>query len=182
MGHFHYARHFAVLAAAAIVLFLPGRWDFFGEAFLPTFAISGALHALALVFALRATHALLRKCAFVLAAAALSVLTLYIGILSLELFAGLPAGVRLYLALGLCSASGAITYGSLIRLFWLPEFSSRSILAIASGCVLGTLVAFLARGYFPFLAGWWLAAAWWFAFSAGLWYFDTHPRGGGLAA
>jgi hypothetical protein len=48
--------------------------------------------------------------------------------------------------------------------------------------VLATLVAFLARGYFSFLAGWWLAAAWWFAFSAGLWYFDTHPRGRGLAA
>jgi hypothetical protein len=182
MGHFHYARHFAVLAAAAIVLLLPGRWGLFGEAFLPTFAISGALHALALVFALRATHELLRKCVFVALAAALSVLTLYIGILSLELFAVLPAGVRLYLALGLCSASGAISYGALIRLYWLPQFSSRSILAIASGCVLGTLVAFLARGYFPFLAGWWLAAAWWLAFSGGLWYFDTHPRGGRLSS
>src|SRR5271165_4200979 len=85
MGHFHYARHFAVLAAAAIVLFLPSRWNLFSGEFLPTFAISGALHALTLVFALRATHALLRKCAFVALAAALSAITLYIGILSLQL-------------------------------------------------------------------------------------------------
>lgn len=175
MGHFYYARHFAVLAAAAVVLFLPSRWGLFSEALLPTFAISGALHALALVFSLRASNGLLRKSAFVLAAAALSVLTLYVGILGLALFAILPASVRLYLALGTCSATGAITYGSLIRLYWLRTFSSRSILAMAVGCMLCTLLAFVARTYFPFLAGWWLAAAWWFAFSGGLWYFDTRP-------
>src|SRR5271154_6522296 len=133
MGHFHYARHFALLAAAAVVLFLPSRWGLFSGALLPTFAISGALHALALVFSLRATQGLLRKCTFVLAAAALSVLTLYIGILSLALFAMLPSNSRLYLALGICSACGAISYGSLIRLYWLRVFSSRSILAIAVG-------------------------------------------------
>ena len=176
MGHFHYARHFALLAAAAIVLLLPSRWDLFGAALLPTFAISGTLHALALVLALRATHALWRKCAFIALAAALSVFTMYVGILSLELLAILPAGMRLYLTLGLCSAAGAITYGSLIRIFWLQQFSSRSILAIASGCMLATLLAFFARSYLPFVAGWWLPAAWWFAFSAGLWYFDTRPR------
>jgi hypothetical protein len=176
MGHFHYARHFAVLAAAAIVLLLPSRWALLSAALLPTFAISGALHALALVFALRAAHAPLRKCAFVALAAALSVFTMYIGILSLELLAILPAGMRLYMTLGLCAAAGAVSYGSLIRIFWLQNFSSRSILAIALGCVLGALLAFFARGYLPFLAGSWLAAAWWFAFSAGLWYFDTHPR------
>ncbi|MGO9930516.1 MAG: hypothetical protein ACLPV8_01685 [Steroidobacteraceae bacterium] len=177
MGHFHYARHFVLLAAAAILLILSSRWDLFSEAFLPTFAISGALHALALLFALRAPQALMRKCAFVLAAAALSVLSLYIGILSLELFAILPASARLYLVLALCAASGAITYGSLIRLCWIRALSSRSILAIAACCVLATCVAFFARTYFPFLAGWWLTAAWWFAFSAGLWHFDTHPQG-----
>ena len=180
MGHLHYPRHFALLAAAAIVLFLPGRWEFFGEAFLPIFAISGALHALALVFTLRATQAALRKCAFVLAAAALSVFTMYIGILSLELFAILPAGARLYMVLGLCAACGAISYGSLIRFYWIRKFSTRFILAIALLSTLGTLLAFFARGLSPRLAGWWLAAAWWFAFSGGLWFFDTHPRGGSL--
>jgi len=173
MGHFNYPRHFALLAAAAVLLFLPGRWGLFSEALLPTFAISGALHALALVCSLRATQTLLRKCSFVLAAAVLSGLTLYVGILSLALFAILPANARLYMALGTCSASGAMTYGALIRLYWLQKFSSRFILAIAACCVLATLGAFFARAYIPFLAGWWLAAAWWFAFSGGLWYFDT---------
>jgi hypothetical protein len=176
LGHFHYPRHFGVLAAAAVVLILPSRWGFFSEALLPTFAISGALHALAVVVALRAPSALLRKCSFVVLAAALSALTLYIGILSLALFAVLPADARLHMALGICSAAGAMTYGSLIRLYWLQKFSSRFILAIAAGCVLGTFFAFLARHYFPFLAGWWLAAAWWFAFSGGLWNIHTRAQ------
>src|SRR5271156_2772371 len=47
---------------------------------------------------------------------------------------------------------------------------------VAAGCVLGTFFAFFARHYLPFLAGWWLAAAWWFAFSGGLWYFDTRAQ------
>jgi hypothetical protein len=178
LGHFHYPRHFGVLAAAAVVLILPSRWGFLSEALLPTFAISGALHALAVVVALRAPSALLRGCSFVALAAVLSVLTMYIGILSLALFAILPANARLYMALGVCSAAGGMTYGSLIRLYWLQKFSSRFILAIAAGCVLGTLFAFFARHYFPFLAGWWLAAAWWFAFSGGLWYFDTRAPAG----
>jgi hypothetical protein len=42
-------------------------------------------------------------------------------------------------------------------------------------CLLGAWLAFFIRGYWDFLGGWWLAAAWWFAFSGGLWFFDTHP-------
>ena len=166
-----------MLAAAAAVFLLPSGWGFFSEALLPSFAISGALHALAVVVALRAPFTLLRKGSFVVLAAVLSGLALYIGILSLALFAVLPANARLYMTLGVCSAAGAMTYGSLVRLYWLPKFSSRFILAIAAACVLSTLLAFLARHYFPFLAGWWLAAAWWFAFSGGLWYFDTRAQG-----
>lgn len=177
MGHLHYPRHFAVLAAAAVVFFLPSRWGFFNAALLPTFAISGALHALAVVVALRAPFTLLRKSAFVILAAVLSGLTLYVGILSLALLGVLPANARLYMTLGVCSAAGAMTYGSLMRLYWLPKLSSRFILAIAACCTLATLLAFLARHFFPFLAGWWLAAAWWFAFSGGLWHFDTRAPG-----
>jgi hypothetical protein len=81
---------------------------------------------------------------------------------------------RLYVVLSVCSLSGTITYGSLIRMFWIRILSSRIILAMAVLCVLATSLAFFARAYWEFLGGWWLAAAWWFAFSAGLWYFDTH--------
>jgi hypothetical protein len=173
MGRFYYGRHFSLLAVAALILLLLGRWAPFKEPFLPTFAINGALHASALVLALRAPVVLWRKCAFIAVTAALSVFALYVGILALELFAVLPSNGRLYLALGLCAASGAITYGALIRLFWMPKFSSRAILAIAVFCVLAVFIGFFARTYFQSLGNWWLAAMWWSAFSGGLWYFDT---------
>jgi hypothetical protein len=173
MGHFYYSRHFSVLAAAVVILFLLGHWSLLNDSLIVTFAINGALHAAALVLALRAPQRLARKSAFAAIAAALSVLTLYVGIIGLVLFAVLPGNERLYVVLGVCSLSGAITYGSLIRLFWMRKFSSRFILSMAIACLLATSLAFFARTYFDFLGGWWLAAVWWFAFSGGLWYVDT---------
>ena len=174
MGHFYYPRHFSLLAAATVILFLLGHWSLLNDSLIVSFAINGALHAAALVLALRPPQRLSRKSAFVAIAAALSVLTLYVGIIGLVLFAVLPGNERLYVVLGVCSLSGAITYASLIRLFWMRKFSSRLILAMSIVCLLATSLAFFARTYFDFLGGWWLAAAWWFAFSGGLWYVDTH--------
>ena len=170
--HLAYGRHFIMLGIAAVVLFLFNQWDLYGEPFLPTFALSGALHALALITALRGGAGRVRKGLFVAAVALLSVLTLYLGILSLQLLAPLPATERLYLVLGICSMSGAIIYGSLVRWFWMKNLAPRSILAIAVACVPATCLAFLARTHFEFLNAWVLAAAWWFAFSAGLCCFD----------
>jgi hypothetical protein len=173
MGHFHYSRHFGVLAAATVILYLLGHWSLLNDSLIVTFAINGALHAAALVLALRSPQRLSRKSAFVAIAAALSVLTLYVGILGLVLFAVLPGNERLYVVLGVCSLSGAITYGSLIRMFWMRKLSSRFILAMSIVCLLATSLAFFARTHVDFLGAWWLAAAWWFAFSVGLWYVDT---------
>ena len=172
-GHFLYRRHFALLAAATALVFLLGRWELFDEPFLPTFAMNGALHACALILALRAPQILVRKLLFIALAAALSILTLYVGMVTLQLFAGLPSTERLCMVLAICAASGAITYGSLVRVFWIPKFSSRFILAICAVCASAALFALVARGYAPFLGGWWIAAVWWFAFSGALWYFDT---------
>jgi hypothetical protein len=177
MGHFDYPRHFSLLAAATVILFLLGHWSLLNDSLIVSFAINGALHAAALALALRASQPLLRKTAFVAIAATLSVLTLYVGIIGLVLFAVLPGNERLYVVLAVCSLSGAITYASLIRLFWMRKFSSRLILAMAMVCLLATSLAFFARTYADFLGGWWLAAAWWFAFSGGLWYVDTHGKG-----
>jgi hypothetical protein len=173
MGHFYYARHFGVLGAATLILFLLGQWSLLKDSLIVTFAINGALHASALVFTLRTPETLTRKSIFVAIAVALSVLTLYVGIISLVLFSVLPGTERLYVVLGVCSLSGAITYGSAVRLFWMRNLSSRLILAMAASCVPATSLAFLARTYTELLGAWWLAAAWWFAFSGGLWYFDT---------
>jgi hypothetical protein len=169
---FLYKRHVGALLVAVLLLFFFSRWDLFEEPYLPTFALSGALHAGALCVALRAPESAVRKCLFIAIAASLSVLTLYIGILSLQLFAVLPAAERLYLALGTCSMTGAITYGLLVRFFWMKKLSSRSILAIAVGCAAAACLAFLAKSHFEFLDSWVMAAAWWGAFSGGLAYFD----------
>jgi hypothetical protein len=176
MGHFYYARHFGLLGAAMVVLFTLTHWDLISDSLIVSFAISGALHACSLVLALRTPQRLLRKFCFVALAAALSVFTMYAGIMGLVLFAAMPGNERLYAVLGLCSLSGAITYGSLIRLFWIPKLSSRLILAMALLCVLTTSFGFLAKAHVDFLAGWWLAAVWWFTLSGALRFFDAHPN------
>ena len=175
MGHFNYARHFGLLGAATVVLFLLSHWDLLNDTLLVSFAINGALHALSLSLTLRAPQSNLRKLAFIALAAALSVFTMYVGIIGLVLFAVAPGNERLYLVLGLCSLSGGITYGSLIRMFWIRQFSPRRILATAFLCLLATSLGFFARAFSEAFGGWWLTAVWWFAFSGGLCFFDTHP-------
>ncbi len=175
MGHFNYTRHFGVLGVATVVLFLLGHWDLLSDSLLASFAINGALHALSLTLALRSTQGNPRKLLFIGLAAALSIFTMYVGIVGLVLFAVVPGNERLYVVLDLCSLSGAITYGLLIRMFWIRKFSPRRILAVSFLCVLATSLAFFARAYSDTLGSWWLAAAWWFAFSGALWFFDTHP-------
>jgi hypothetical protein len=175
VGHFKYARHFSLLGAATVVMFLLSHWDLLSDSLLASFAINGALHALSLSLALRAPRNYLPKLAFIAIAAALSVFTMYVGIVGLVLFAAVPGNERLYMVLGLCSLTGAITYGSLIRIFWIRKFSPRLILGLAFLCLLATSLGFFARAYSEALGGWWLTAAWWFAFSGGLWFFDTHP-------
>ena len=61
MGRFYYARHFGALAAATVILFLLGQWSLLKDSLIVTFAASGALHASALVFTLRAPESLRRK-------------------------------------------------------------------------------------------------------------------------
>ena len=175
MGHFHYARHFSVLGVAAALLFLLHYSGLLSDSLLASFTLNGALHALSLALALRSPHSMLRKLAFIIAAAVLSIFTMYIGIIGLVLFAAVPGNERLYMVLGLCSLTGAITYGSLNRMFWIRKFSPRNILAMAFLCLLATSLAFFIRAYSEALGAWWLAAVWWFAFSGGLWFFDTHP-------
>ena len=176
MEHFYYARHFGVLGAATVTLLLLEFWEVFSDSLIVSFAISGALHACALAFTLRSPQHLSRKSCFIALAAVLSAFTMYVGIMGLALFAAVPGNERLYAVLGLCSLVGAITYGSLIRLFWVRSFSSRQILAMALLCVLASFVGFFAKTYTDFLGGWWLVAAWWFAFSGALRFFDIHPN------
>jgi hypothetical protein len=177
MGHLNYARHFSVLGVATVVLFLLSRWALLSDSLLASFAVNGGLHALSLSLALPSPQSNVRKLTFVALAAALSVFTMYVGISGLVLFAVVPGNGRLYMVLGLCSLTGALTYGSLIRMFWMRKFSPRRILGTAFICLLATSLAFFVRAYSEILGGWWLVAVWWFAFSAGLWFFDTQADG-----
>ncbi len=175
MRHFNYARHFAALGAATVLLLLLQHWNLPSDSLLVSFAINGALHAASLSLALLAAHGILRKLAFIAVAAALSIFTMYVGIAGLVLFAVVPGNERLYMVLGLCSLTGAVTYGALVRGFWIRQFSPRCILGTAFLCLLATSLGFFIRTYSAVLGGWWLASVWWFAFSGGLWFFDTHP-------
>jgi hypothetical protein len=171
MEHFRYRDHFILLTCAVAGLAALNQFNLYGDAFF-AFAINGALHATALTLSLRAPDSMVRRCLFVAIAAVLSVLTLYVGILSLVLLAMLPDNARLPAVLLICSVSGGITYGSLVRIFWIRTLTSRAILAIAMVCALATLPAYLAKIYFGIEGLWWLVAVWWLSFSCSLWLFD----------
>ncbi len=146
---------------------------FGASSLLPNAAIYGALHAIALTGALDLAAPLARKCIFILLAAALDVAALYVGILSLSLLRTVPIGicVRSYLAFGICSMTGAICYGLLIRRFWLPDLTSRPIVQIAMGCLVAGVLALLLVQASGWTALWALTAVWWCALSGGIWVF-----------
>jgi hypothetical protein len=178
---FLYQRHFILLAVAVVALAILSSFNFFSEALFPNFALNGALHAATLVLSLRTGATLVRKCLFVAIATLLSILTLYIGIVGLVLLAYLPGDTRLFAVLALCALAGGMTYGTLVRLFWVRHLSSRSVLFIAFICLFVTLPTYLLKHYLQIAGVWYLAAAWWFAFSAGLWYFDAKNTRGAAA-
>ena len=143
----HYARHWLLLGCFTVVLAVLNRLHLFDRPF-ASFAMYGALHALALVLALRSPKPLCRKCLFVAIAAFLSMVTLCVGI------AGRPR---------------ALTYGILIRLCWVRTLTWGWLATISSSCMLATFLAFFTLNQFPLLGRWWLAALWWYTLSGGLW-------------
>jgi hypothetical protein len=168
-----YPRHVALLGSftAALVLL---------NALLPryplaaTFALYGALHASALVLALRSPQPLPRGLLFIAMAACLSVLTLSVAMLARPLVGSLPVTWGLYALLGVSSVTGAVTYGTLIRLYWMPELTLGRLAVVAVSCLLATVLAFFTLSHVPLLGRWWLAALWWYGLSAGLWLCERH--------
>ena len=133
-------------------------------------ALCGALHAVALVLAVRVRQAIWRDSLFIVIAAALCVMTFRLGVI--ERRATLPGNIGLYSVLGLSAVIGAVSYGALIRLTGMCALTIREIAAIAVGCMFAAFAGLLTLSHFHFLGSWWLAALWWFTFSGGLWYFD----------
>jgi hypothetical protein len=171
MTYFNFKRHFLLLGGAIVVLGCLSLLPLYDNALFAS-SVNGALHALTLVASLYASATLLRKLVFVVIAAALSILTLYIGIVSLVALSILPDAQRLPAVIAIGSLSGAITYASLVRIFWVPGIRSRVILGLAAVCAGATLIGYVLKLRFDWPGMWWLAAIWWLAFSLCLRFFS----------
>jgi hypothetical protein len=167
-----YTRHFLLLAGFSAVVVVLTRLRLLTDLNV-CFAVYGALHASALVLALRSGQPLWRLCLFVVLAAGLSVLALRIGLVAGHLSGEFAGNIALYAVLGFAAAIGALTYGILIRLFGYLELTGGVLILIAAGCVLAALLALLSLQHAHFLGRWWLAVLWWYAFSGGLWFCDS---------
>jgi hypothetical protein len=170
-----YPRHFLLLACFSVLIGVMSRLHP-PEDLSISFALYGALHALALVLAVRGHSTIWRKCLFVVLAAALCVLTFRLGAAARELFGAIPGNIAFYSLLGLSSIIGAASYAILIRLSGLYALTITELAAIAVGCMLAAFVSLCSASRFHALGAWWFAVLWWFTFSGGLWYFDRPPR------
>jgi hypothetical protein len=171
-ARFLYPRHFLLLAGFSIVVMVLTRLRLLTDLNV-CFALYGALHATALLLALRLHQPLWRLCLFIVLAAGFSVLTLRMGLFAGHLTGGLPANAALYAVLGVSAAIGALAYGILIRLFGYYALSIGGLALMAAGCMLAAFLALFSLQQAHFLGRWWLAVLWWFAFSGGLWLCES---------
>jgi hypothetical protein len=177
LDRFRYPLHFLLLACFGILLIAMTRLHLATELSVG-FALYGALHASALVIALRIHHPLWRNCLFIAAAAGLSAMTPHVGIATAHWLGTSSGNVALYAALGLSAATGAATYGVLIRGCGIYELTARALAVICLTCMLAVYAAIFTLAHFHSLGRWWLAVLWWYAFSGGLWYFDDQGLSG----
>jgi hypothetical protein len=175
LDHFRYTLHFSVLACFGVVLIAIAQLHLAIELSF-SFALYGALHAAALIIALRVNHPIWRKCLFIASAAALSAMTLHFGIAAGHLLGTARGNAALYPVLGFCGALGAAAYAVLIHLSGIHELTSRSLAVLCVNCMGATCAAFFTLARFHSLGQWWLAVLWWYAFSGGLWYVDKRSQ------
>jgi hypothetical protein len=173
LDRFRYRLHFLALACFGVLLIAMTRLHFAMNVSV-CFALYGALHASALVIALRDHHSIGRNCIFIAAAAGLSAMTLHVGIATAHWLGPRGGNVALYTALGLSAVTGAATYGVLIRACGIYELTVRALAVICLSCMLAAYAAMVTLAHFRFLGQWWLAVLWWYAFSGCLWYLDNY--------
>lgn len=175
-GVFDFRRHFLFLAGAIVILGCLSRLPLYGDALFAS-AVNGALHACAVVSSLRVTATWLRKLIFVALAAALSIMTLYVAIIVLVALSILPDSQRLPAVIGIAAMTGALTYGSLVRLFWIRGVRPRTILGLSTFCALATVAGYFLKLKFNWDGTWWLAVIWWVTFSLCLRLMRVPPAG-----
>ena len=167
MEHFRYRRHFLLLICFCVLIAVVSRRDFSGSLSV-SYGLYGGLHAAALVLALRARQTFWRSCLFVVLAAALSVVTLHVALRGWQIVEAPGIGAR-YSLLAFSAATGAMTYGILIRWCGLYVFNLAALAAVSVGCVCAAFVALFTASHSHYLGPWWIAALWWYGFSGGLW-------------
>jgi hypothetical protein len=174
MDHLLYARHFLLLACFGILSGVMSQlW--LAMDLIASFALYGALHATALLLALRARQPLWRGSLFIALAAALSAMTFRVGLFAGQLSAS-HGSVALYAVFGFSAMAGAAAYGILIRRLGIFELTLSELALISLGCTVAADVAYVGLAQSPSLGRCWLAVLWWFAFSGGLWYCDRRRR------
>lgn len=175
MGTLNYPRHFLLLGCGSVVLLFLTRLSIslvYDRLFF-LFGLSGALHAIAVVLALRAKSSRLSYFGFVVATVALSIAAPLAGLKLIELL-GLNGITTIFVALALTSAIGAVSYWLLVRGFWARFLSPLSLLLTVGSCTLATLSASFTLSVLPFPRDALLPMIWWFAFSASLFAGDRH--------
>ncbi len=118
---------------------------------------------------------------FIAVAAALSAMTLQLGIIAGQLLGTGRGNAAPMRCSGSAARLGAAAYGALIHLSGIYELTARSLAVLCVNCLLAACAAFFTLARFHSLGRWWLAVLWWYAFSGGLWYFDkpaTSPTAG----
>lgn len=170
----NYARHFALLACATVLL---AATQLMGgvQGGIASFGVYGAFHAGAVAATLRRFAPGWRKVAFVAVAAALSMASVTLCLHASRWVVPMPGMAKPALLLAAAGGLGAASYALLIRYCFGVDFGARSIVSITLVCVVATLAVLATRLY---LHGGvlWFAVAWWFAFSLGLQYHDPRDR------
>jgi hypothetical protein len=170
--HLHYTRHFTLLVCVAALLIVTSRWRASpGAAY--AFAIYGALHASLLAASLRDRQPLGLQILFVAIAALVCMLIARLGLYGIRVAGRLSGIAGPLLLLGVLSGVGALGYGILIRQFWIRDLSLDAFGITAFFCVLAVCAALIVGNHYQVLGGLWLAIPWWFAFSAGLCYYEN---------
>jgi hypothetical protein len=171
-GRLHYFRHFALLACIAAGI-LAVRWRF-GLGAAAWFALYGGLHAAALVASLRVRQPWWRSLLFIAVAAGLAMSIARLGLYGMRYAGKLPGVAGAAALLGTASLLGALAYGGLIRRFRLAKLPIGDLAATSSACAFAALGVLWVVGHSPVRGALWVTIAWWFTFSAGLWYHE--PR------
>ena len=169
-GALRYGRHFCLLSPAVLLLAVADPWRALGA--VGSAGLYGAVHAALLVFCLRGSNTLVRKLVFIAAAAGLAFGGLLSAVNLSRFAAAFPPAAKPVVLLALVSAVGAFSYALLVRRLWIATLPLRALAWMTLGCAAATTIAFTVLPSALAFHGLWLAAAWWFAFSAGLRFFD----------